>query len=220
MVEKLIVGRLLDFSRPLWPAGAPPPAQNPSVFVTQPQQFLNIAESTWSPFKRTSNVVAGQHAAKAHRTFGWLTWLPGSISEVQMGGSDVLTGPMSGCDLVLYRRGGLVYAGHLGTDVGADVANTSVKTLWNNFATAHAADVIGGFNPFIAVNGWVPARTGDDALGPPTYYGVYSTAHRFYTLVLYAQKVSSADTRPHATLKRIAGLRQITSKSLHDLQNL
>lgn len=115
---KLIVGRFIHFTRPSWPGGAPPAAQIPAIFATQPQQLLNIAEST-GIFTKTSGVTAGAHpnVHKPWRTFSFLSWLPGSISEVQTGTSDVLTGPMSGCDLVLYNRGGVRYAGHLGTDV-------------------------------------------------------------------------------------------------------
>lgn len=162
----------------------------------------------------------GQHAQKGHRTFGWLSWLPGSITYVNMDGFDVLTGPMSGCDLVMFRQNGKVYAAHLGTDVGADAANASVKSVWNTFAQNHPNDVIGGFNPFRDVNGWVPQRHGDDAVGPPIYYGVYTTAQEFYTLVLYPQKTSRTNSAPHPTLRRIAGLRRIPSKSLAQLQNL
>jgi hypothetical protein len=223
--EKLIVDRLIDFARPLWP-GIPPAAQIPAQFVKQPKQFLNIQESAKFDLpvsgktRKSSNVVVGQHAVKGHRTFGWLTWLPGSISYVNMAGHDVLTGPMSGCDLVMYRQGGKVMAAHLGTDIGAAAANTAVKTLWNNFALAHPHDVIGGFNPFNDVNPWIPARKWDDAVGPPVYYGVYTTNNRFYTLVLYAQQTSGTDNRPHPTLKRFAGIRRIHSKTLAQLQNL
>lgn len=225
MYKKLITGRVIDFSRPYWP-GVPPAPTIPAQFVKQPKQFLNIQESAKvrspsSNTKRTtSQVVAGQHANKAHRTFGWLTWLPGSISYVNMAGFDVLTGPMSGCDLVMFRQGGKVFAAHLGTDVGATAANAAVKACWNNFAQANPNDVIGGFNPFIDVNYWIPPRKGDDAIGPPIYYGVYTTNHTFYTLVLYPQKTSATNSAPHPTLRRIAGIRKIPSKSVAQLQNL
>jgi hypothetical protein len=222
--EKLVVDRLIDFARPLWP-GVPPAATIPAQFVKQSKQFLNIQESTKHTLpsgktRRSSDVVVGQHAVKGHRTFGWLTWLPGSITYVNMAGHDVLTGPMSGCDLVMFRQGAKICAAHLGTDIGAIAGNAAVKTLWNNFAVAHPADVIGGFNPFNDVNPWIPAQKADDAAGPPVYYGVYTTTHRFYTLVLYAQKTSNTDNRPHPTLKRIAGIRRIASKTLLQLQNL
>lgn len=224
---KLIVGRFIHFTRPNWPGGAPAAAQIPAIFVTQPQQLLNIAEST-GVFKKKSDVTAGAHpnVNKPWRTFNFLSWLPGSISEVQTGAHDVLTGPMSGCDLVLYNRGGNRYAGHLGTDVSAaagdakDLANQSVKAVWNHFAqNAPPADILGGFNPFRQWNGAYPAAAGDD-LGAPIFYGLYTTANTFYTLVLFQQRNAPGSATPHATLKRIAGLQLINTKSLLQLRNL
>jgi len=216
--QKLIVGRFIHFRFPPPPAGGV--AQTPAVFVTLPQNLLTINEST-GVFTKKSTVTAGAHATKPWRTFGWLAWLPGSISEVPLGGNDVLTGPMSGCDLVLYRRLGVVYAGHLGTDVGAAAQNASVKATWNGFATnAGALDIIGGFNPFLQ---WVlpyPAAQGND-LGAPIFFGLYTTAHTFYTLVLYSQSLAPLQpTHAHLTLRRIAGLQQINTKTYHQLCNL
>jgi hypothetical protein len=224
---KLIVGRFIHFTRPSWPGGAPPAAQIPALFATQPQQLLNIAEST-GIFTKTSGVTAGAHpnVNKPWRTFSFLSWLPGSISEVQTGTSDVLTGPMSGCDLVLYNRGGARYAGHLGTDVSVtpgdakDLANLSIKGVWNNFAqNAPAADIIGGFNPFRQWNGAFPVATGDD-LAPPIFYGLYTTANTFYAMALFIQKSAPGSASAHPTLKRIAGLQLINTKTLAQLRNL
>ena len=130
---KLIVGRFIDFTRPNWPGGAPPAAQIPALFATQPQQLLNIGEST-GVFTKTSSVTAGAHANvnKPWRTFNFLSWLPGSISEVQTGTDDVLTGPMSGCDLVLYNRLGNRCAGHLGTDVSVTPGDTRTSPTYRS----------------------------------------------------------------------------------------
>ncbi|MBS1872160.1 MAG: hypothetical protein JSU00_03030 [Acidobacteria bacterium] len=215
--QKLIVGRFIHFRFPTPPAGGH--AQNPAVFITVPQNMMNIAEST-GVFKKTSTTGAGAHATKPWRTFGWLPWLPGSISEVQMGGSDVLTGPMSGCDLVMYRRAGVTYAGHLGTDVGADAQNASVKATWNGFAVASGqANIIGGFNPFLGWVGAYPVANAND-LGAPIFFGLYTTAGVFYTLVLFSQRQAAGSTAAHPSLRRIAGLQQIASKTYAQLCNL
>src|SRR5580658_5810971 len=101
MLQKLIVGRFIHFRYPQPPNGCK--AQYPAIFITVPQNLMMINEST-GIFTKTSSITSGSHQTKAWRNFGWLPWLPGSISEVDMGGQDVLTGPMSGCDLVMYRR--------------------------------------------------------------------------------------------------------------------
>lgn len=111
--DKLKVGRFIDFRFPQQvPPGGP---QNPAVFYTAQPNLMNIGESS-GHFTKTSDVGVGAHASKAWRTFSWLPYWTGSIAEIAMGGNDVLTGPMSGCDLVLYQRAGVLYAGHLGTD--------------------------------------------------------------------------------------------------------
>ena len=217
MLQKLIVGRFIHFRYPPPPNGGAP--QNPAVFVEVQQNFMAINESS-GVFSKTSTTTAGAHQTKPWRTFGWLPWLPGSISEVAMGGYDVLTGPMSGCDLVLYRRNNVVYAGHLGTDVGKDDQNASIKAVWNAFATnAGANDIIGGFNP---VRDWVgpyPRATGLDT-GGPIFLGLYASNHDLHTLVLYSQKMAKNNNNAHPSLRRIAAVQQIQSKNYNALCNL
>ena len=217
--QKLVLNRLIHFALPLWNHPAVGPPAVPGDFATQPPQLLHINESTGFGTK-TSTTAVGAHATKPWRTFNWLHWIPGRISEVQMGANDVLTGPMSGCDLVLYRRNGVECAGHLGTDVGAVAANAAVKAVWNNFAqNAIIPNLYGGFNPFLDWLPPYPAQQPSD-VGAPTFYGLYTTAHTFYTLVLYAQRVMPGAPGAHLTLKRIAGLRQINSKTVQQLRNL
>lgn len=227
MYEKLTVDRLINFTRPLWPGGVPPAATIPAQFFKQPKQFLNIEESAkvMSPAtdtkQRTSDVVAGAHASKTRRTFGWLTWLPGSISYVNMDGHDVLTGPMSGCDIVAYRQGGKTYVAHLGTDHGKDAANAAVKACWNAFAQAHPQDLIGGFNPLRGDTKAIPPAKPGDQTGGIVVYGLVTTNFRFYAVGLWTQRQISSDSKmAHATLKRIAFVRRIPSHTNNTLQNL
>jgi hypothetical protein len=215
--QKLLVGRFIHFRFPPPPPGGA--AQTPAVFVTVPQNMLTINEST-GLFTKKSTVTVGTHATKPWRTFGWLAWLPGSISEVPMGGHDVLTGPMSGCDLVMYRRNGVVHAGHLGTDVGAVAQNASVKATWNAFATNSGnANIIGGFNPFLQWAGAYPVAQGND-IGAPIFFGLYTTANTFYTLVLFSQAQTPGQATAHPSLRRIAALQQINTKNYLQLCNL
>lgn len=62
----------------------------------------------------------------------------------------MITGPMSGCIVTRYTRGGAVYVGHLGTDIANPAADRLVKTTWNAFARQPASSVT-GFNP---LDGW------------------------------------------------------------------
>src|SRR5437016_5586767 len=96
--RKLIVNRLINLNL----AHAVAPHYADGDFVRVPVQDCYLQQST-GVFTKTSGVRAGT-GLKAHRNFKWLPWLPGAISEVALVGADVLTGPMSGCWLVTYRK--------------------------------------------------------------------------------------------------------------------
>ncbi len=203
--QKLIVGRFLNLT-----INSPKPAGNQGNFVTQASIAMTIQESTGSKVK-TSNVVLGT-GHKAHRNFQWLHWVPGSICQVPFNGLDVLTGPMSGCYITNYRIGGQEYVGHIGTDMGPNTPNSiAAKACWNNFATAHPLDVLGGFKP-----AWIgalpPTVNGDTTWGLPTVFGLV-TMKEYYTLVTYPQQNA-------ANIYRIAGLQKNPSVPLITLQNL
>ncbi|MGH6990887.1 MAG: hypothetical protein ACREE3_13400, partial [Stellaceae bacterium] len=130
----------------------------------------------------------------------------------QLVGSDVLTGPMSGCWLVSYRKAnGVPHAGHLGTDIAHPVETAAIKANWNNFAQNHPVDVIGGFNPFNAWVGAFPAAERGE--GPPRIFGLFTTANEYYIVFTYQQ------TNP-TTMVRIAGVQQAHSSPLATLQHV
>jgi hypothetical protein len=206
--QKLIVGRYIDLVLP--PIAPHAYAQGAFVPVAPIQLYLN--EST-GVFKKTSDIAVGA-GPKAHRNFAWLPWLPGGISETPLVGADVLTGPMSGCWLVTYTNGaGVAHAGHLGTDIADPVGTAAVNNAWNGFATANAAQVIGGFNPLRHWAGAFPATQASDATAPPKIFGLYTTAGDYYILVAYMQK--SVGTK-----LRIAGLQQVPSVTIGRLQHV
>ncbi len=205
--QKLIVGRYINLNL------APPvPAYNVGDFVRVLALDCYLQESTGT-FKKTSVVQAAQ-GPKARRNFKWLPWLPGGISEVALVGSDVLTGPMSGCWLVTYRKAnGVPHAGHLGTDVASPVNTAAVNNAWNAFAVAHAADVIGGFNPLRHWNGAMPVKLPAEPAVPPKIFGLYTIANQFYIVIGFQQANS-------ATTFRIAGIQQVPSVTVARLQHV
>jgi hypothetical protein len=176
-----------------------------------PVQDCYLQEST-GVFTKTSGIVAGT-GPKAHRNFKWLPRVSGRISEVALVGSDVLTGPMSGCWLVTYRKpSGVPHAGHLGTDVADPAGTAAVNNTWNNFALANPARVIGGFNPLRHWVGGIPASTGGDQPNP-RFFGLYTTNNQFHILVAYQQAAQPAKLR-------IAGIQNVASSSLARLQQV
>jgi len=160
MIEKLEVGRYVEFQNQQEHAPGPPKGQ----FAAHPVKTLTLLESTGlshgdevAPGRmtrtfgktRTSGFAPGA-GAKQHRNFRWLSWWPGFISEVRLEAVDVLTGWMSGCWIMVYNRGGHTYVGHVGTVGGnpAAVADSlAVKACWNAWAAANQASLICGFQP-------------------------------------------------------------------------
>lgn len=217
--QKLEVGRYLNFPSPSSQPLAPGAASVLFDFVTLQSMPLHIEEST-GVFTKVSSVSAGTHATKGHRNFNWLEYRPGYITEVPLT-TDVITGPMSGCFLAIYRRAGAYYAGHIGTAESDRVfagrqytkqeINDAVKDTWNNFAAAHPADLVGGFNPIRGLKKNIPTMKNDE--NALNVFGVMTTTNLFYTLILYTQKANPA-------IKRIGLLEQIPPITPDDLVNI
>jgi hypothetical protein len=222
MIEaKLLVGRFLQFnptaSRPLPALPYVPDFQD--VFCPP----LKIKESNrkdpgawYNPMRnaggqRQSTIKPGTNATKEHRNFKWLPWYAGDIAETTLD-CDVLTGPMSGCVLVLYNKGTARKVGHIGTvtvtDAIPDSVNTNVKTVWTNWAKANRDDVIGGFNPRATTVPGHGAWQGDDVGGQT--WGLITTLGAFYAVHVWVQK----GTADHF---RIDGVHQVPSMSKADL---
>ena len=186
---KLLVGRHINLALPMQIA-APVPLQAPvpAGFQQMQPQILHINESNFLSRiagPRTSTIGAGAHATKAHRTFQWLAWVGGSVSEIPLNGTDVLTGPMSGCWITRYTRGGVLFVGHVGTVAGhADPLSVAAKGAWNNFIVAAPAAAATGFNPF---NDFVPPYPamvhGQD--GAPKVFALVTAAGQFYSVFTY-----------------------------------
>jgi hypothetical protein len=199
MIEtKLLIGRYIQFQRPTW-RDLPSIAHVPDfVTVNCPRQTLQ--ESTprsRNPFsaaaaQRVSSVAQGTNpaASKLHRNFKFLPWYQGDISETVLD-QDVLTGPMSGCIIVRYRRNGSLCVGHIGTVTVTDdipeSVNTNVKRRWTDFMTneANPGDIYGGFNPTArTVKVHPPAQAGDIA---GETWALVTTGGRYYSVQVYKQ---------------------------------
>jgi hypothetical protein len=161
--------------------------------------------------QRTSTTGVGP-VAKAHRNFLWLEWVPGVVSEIQPNGMDVLTGPMSGCWIVSYLRGGTHYIGHVGTDNLPTTANSiAARNAWNTFAANSPMTAYSGFNPFNdpwtagAVPGALPGESARKT------FALVTAAGTFHTIIAYPQL-----NKP--TRIRIAGIQQNRSSLPQDGQ--
>jgi hypothetical protein len=233
MIEtKLLVDRYIQFTRPAIVhqtvcnmAGAKTRDPRFEPVVCPPQ---SIQQSTrrdplpglYGPARnwggqRTSLVAGNPVAAPppGPRSFKFLPWYEGDIAETTLD-LDVLTGPMSGCVLVRYRSNGVVRAGHIGTVTVTPQSpqwiNDDVKGLWNGFANANPADVLGGFNP-AAANHVHQANPGDVG---GEIWGLITTGGQFFSIMVCKQHP------PAGNEWRIASLMLVPTMTLQQLQNL
>lgn len=229
--QKLIVGRYMELNTPL-PANAGPAVAgfqelnrvvlhiDESESLAAPMTVAPNNLPTFGDRVRVGFQRAGQHiksetvdrqkvsttgvgqVAKAHRNFVWLEWLGGLVSEVRAG-MDVLTGPMTGCWITSYLRGGVHYIGHVGTVMTHDDAlSIAARGYWNNFAAAAPIGSYSGFNPANNWAGPLPAAIAGD--GAFKFFALVTSAGHFYSVFTYSQANK-------ASRIRIAGIQQIAS---------
>jgi hypothetical protein len=196
--SKLIVGRFLDFTMP---TNAPPPIPE-DKFINQNQINMTIREST-GVLQKQSSIVEGT-GTKVHRNFQWLAWIPGAISAVQLAWGDVLTGPMSGCWVVVFKQKGIEYVGHIGTsDVAAQTE--AAKTAWRGFTSSNPqAPFPTGFNPLRAWTGPNPKLEPGD-LAADIFGLVTKQPLEFYTVWTYK---GDGPKRP-VNIRRVADIKKV-----------
>jgi hypothetical protein len=190
-------------------SAAPLPAHNPvqGFNPTLKQQVAIGAQRAGqyigSQFDRQRTSATGLGAvAKVHRNFIWLEWMPGFVSEVQPGGMDVLTGPMSGCWIMSYLKGGVHYIGHVGTENLPTTANSiAARNAWNTFAAAQPMTAYSGFNPFNDPWAGGPVPLGVPGESARKTFALVTAAGTFHTVIAYPQA-----NKP--TRIRIAGIQQ------------
>ena len=192
MFEKLLVGRYLQLPKFDNTKGVDV-VGGPAHFVSTPGRDYQIQVSTGSGFlhnTRTSAVSAGQNltAAKAHRNFRWLHWQPGKITYLPLAGADILTGPMSGCWVVIFTMAGVSYVGHIGTHDPNSVATLGVKAAWA------AAFVAGTVTPIAAYQPNRHLIAGPTGLN--TFYGVVTANQTLHAMRLNRNQM-------HDTLNQI-----------------
>jgi hypothetical protein len=191
---KLLIGRYIKFSLPQSPAFV----QSPSGFQAVPKNVIYIHESTGRPFGSRTIVINDQIGAKTNRQFVWLPWVPLSVTEVDVKGMDVLTGPMSGCAIALYYREGFRCIAHIGTDIANPAQNQVLKTRWNTFVNA-SKTTVKAFKPFSATSFMPNQQPGE---GAAEVFGLVASDDSFYSVFTYKSASGNAS--------RIADIRQCT----------
>lgn len=184
--EKLKAGRFIKFPVTLnYHKGVNAAKADYGTILNQAPIPLNIQESS-GVFTKKSGVGAGTNDTKTYRNFQWLPYIPGVVNQVALGGVDLLTGPMSGCWIMIYTDGDMVKVGHVGTaNEWTTEESKKAKEGWNTWAAAHKDDVIGGFKPFTSASAIPPREKGDEFA--PMYLGGVNADMQCYSICGYAQ---------------------------------
>jgi hypothetical protein len=188
MIEgKFAAGRVVQIIEPhqahFGPAAAGFQRMAPSVLHINES---NIASRIMGPKTSTAALGAHPNVNKAHRNYQWLKWVAGFVSEVPQMGVDVLTGPMSGCWVTRYSRGGMTCVGHVGTESSAVSANSvAAKAAWNAFRATPAGAGATGFNPFRywTAAGGIPGIGAGE--GPPKVFALVTSTGQFYSIFTF-----------------------------------
>jgi hypothetical protein len=128
---------------------------------------------------------------------------------VTLAGTDILTGKMSGCWLVIFDYRGVRSAGHIGTDTDPDTPNSiQAKNAWRNAVNNGQITPVAAFKPTALPKGIL-----DRQHQGLFYYGAFEPNGNVYTVVLdclshqptaYNMGLTPANTLPHPGLHRIA----------------
>jgi hypothetical protein len=78
----------------------------------------------------------------------WLPYIPFVITEAPQGSLPMLTGPMSGCLLVTYKRNGVTHFAHIGTEKGYDAENDNIRKSFDVVLKDSSVQFVDAFNPF------------------------------------------------------------------------
>jgi hypothetical protein len=91
----------------------------------------------------------------ATASFRWLPYVAGKITFCRLGGTPILTGPMSGCWLTVFRMGNATYFGHLGTSNEFVDHTNAVKNNWKIAVGTGKITPLKAFDPSAEVDGQV-----------------------------------------------------------------
>ena len=143
------------------------------------------------------------HDSAQDGRFQFLPYQNGKISVVRQVDVDVLSGPMSGCWLVMFLWQGSYYVAHVVTDFESKSSNFLTKAAWNYWVDTEASvTVIAGFNPYAQ---WctspgflsVQPLQGNDAFSK--VFGLLTPNRELYSIHTYEQM-------REGNLYRIAGV--------------
>lgn len=213
LVDKFLVGQCIKFkdrnvllqNRVVGPGDF---RKDPKVFMS-----IGIPKDKGQGGIQTSKI--GPLGERQDRNFQWLSYSPGYISYVHLNEYDVLTGPMSGCPIVLYMEGGKTYVGHVGTVVGYDDENQRIYDAWYAKIKTPGFKFVASFNPLRHIHAQhliKPHQWTDVGLSPTVFAVVTMNTHDFYTIVTFS--VMDPQTKQGTGALRIASVERMPRRGL------
>lgn len=144
MIERKIrPGMMLDFPLPSFAAYV----NDRDVLQPVPTLHCHIwREGMFSPSR---GLGSGQLHRQGHRNFAWLPYRAGHVTFTALDGKDVLSGPFSGCRMVLGEVNGVRQVYHIGTYLGADTPQSlAAKRGFYRLMGDASFTYVAGFSPF------------------------------------------------------------------------
>lgn len=184
--SKLIKGRYLNWNVP---GTQNAQAGEPGDFVTHLPKPMKIEMSATVKSMRQSNVVHGTDLNKDWRNFQWLDYYPLRTCWVPLGNTDLLTGRMTGCYVIVYSEDNVVKVAHVGTESTQPKANNTLKEKWNAFCALPNVNVIKGFKPSDHVQ---MGKTPPKGFSYLFTIGGVTRSQDLFTVVLYGQNAPIA----------------------------
>lgn len=213
LIEKFIVGQCIKFKD-----------QNlllqnrvvgPGTFRADPHVLLSIGLSKDKGQGAGQTSKIGPLGDTQDRNFQWLSYSPGYLSYVSLNAYDVLTGPMSGCPIVLYKEGAHTYVGHVGTVVGYDDENQSLYDAWYAKIKTPGVTFVSSFNPLRhsqPQNLTNQHHWADISLAPSIFALVTKNTHELYTIITFP--VMDPQTKQGTGALRIAAVERMSKRGL------
>ncbi|WP_310497924.1 hypothetical protein [Sandarakinorhabdus sp.] len=181
MIERKIrTGMMLDFPMPTFGAYA-----DTGNFL-QPVPTIRCHVWREGTFSTTRGVGGGMLHRQGHRNFAWLPYRPGWTTFASLDACDILSGPFSGCRMLLCEVNGVRQVYHIGTWNGPET-DKSLRAKRAMFAHLGDASVtyVAGFSPFASYNPMPDGLPGESVI--PRVLGLFTDDGDMFSILMRKQ---------------------------------
>lgn len=204
MIERKIrTGMMLDFPMPVYSGYG-----NADVLQPVPQLYCHVWRE--GHFNASRGVSSGQLYRQGHRNFVWLPYRAGHVTFAALDSADVLSGPFSGCRMLLLEVNGVRQVYHVGTFNGPNTVE-SLRAKRGAHALIGNADVtyVCGFSPFANFNPMPDGLPGESVI--PRVLGLITDNGDMFSILMRKQSGAGdrfrvVDVQPGIAISRADAL--------------